>query len=140
MSTLNPWFNQHGPNLAALLDTRRDQVCQTVADHFALVFNADIHDLVPSPTDQPRFFQHMIDRFHRLMQVVLLCQSPNVAARELRERAWYPTHRSLTDNERRALVHWYFAAVYHHVKLNPDERAGLHTLETTINALIADTA
>ena len=137
MNSLDQWLLESGPAIATLLDAHREQICQTVAAHFALVFSG-ADEARPAPAAEEQFYAHVTRRFHSLMLVVLLFGQPQVMEGELRNGERYPPSRMLTLQERTALVHWYFAAMRHHVPIDAVDRAGLRALEATIMERIAD--
>ena len=137
MNSLDQWLLESGPAIATLLDAHREQICQTVAEHFALVFT-DAGQSRPEQAANEQFYAHVIRRFHSLMLVVLLFGHLQVMEGELRNGERYPPSRMLTPRERAALVHWYFAAMHHHVSIDTVDRTGLRALEATIMERIAD--
>ncbi len=80
MRTLKRWIALRGPAIATALDSSREPICDAVALTLATAFPALCYD--PARSDaldfQQRTYHETPRRFHRLLQVLLIFQAPEV--------------------------------------------------------------
>jgi hypothetical protein len=127
MQTLPAWFAERGAIVAAAVDQHSDAICDRVAGHMAAMFPNLCYDPIrfDAASFQQKAFRETPRRFHRLLQVALLCQSMAIIEREYRW-AWKILMRHNVER-RHMLAHmrWYFEEVFSLANLSSDDKRHL---------------
>jgi hypothetical protein len=138
MLTLDTWLATRGPGFAMVLESRREQICDMVAARMASAFPTLYYD--PHRPDALEFqrltFHQTPQRFHRLIQVVLLLQSLEVIEREYR---WgWPVLQSYGVARQHLLsqVRWYFEVAHALTTPDPIDAPYLEALEGKVLQII----
>lgn len=124
MQTFDDWLAERGPEIAALIDTHADTLCEHVSTRLASSFPTLCYD--PARLDAAAFqlqtFRETPRRLHRLLQVVLLCQSPTVIEREYRWGWQLLTRYQVERKHFLAHIRWYFEELFATVPLSSDDK------------------
>jgi hypothetical protein len=138
MLTLDAWLATRGPGFATAIDARREPICDLVATRMASAFPSLCYD--PHRPDALEFqrltYQQTPRRFHRLMQVVLLLQTPEVIEREYR---WgWPILQRYGVGRQHMLSHvrWYFEVTRALTALDPLDAPYIEMLEDKVLQMI----
>jgi hypothetical protein len=131
MLTLDTWLATRGPGFATLVESRREPICDLVAARLASAFPSLCYDPQrPDALEFQRLTYHQTPRrFHRLIQVVLLLQTPEVIDREYR---WgWPILQRYGVGRQHVLsqVRWYFEATRTLTTPDPLDAPYLEALE-----------
>lgn len=131
MLTLDTWLATRGPGFASVVESRREPICDMVAARLASAFPSLCYD--PQRPDAFEFqkltFHQTPRRFHRLIQVVLLLQTPEVIDREYR---WgWPILQRYGVGRQHVLsqARWYFEATRTLTTPDPLDTLYLNALE-----------
>lgn len=128
---LNPstqtWLAERGPAVASMVHQQSDTICERVSQRLTSSFPNLCYDPVrfDATTFQRQAHRETPRRLHRLMQVVMLCNSTDVVEREYRW-GWRLLPRYRVER-RHILAHirWYFEEVFGSVPLSSEDKLGL---------------
>lgn len=141
MLPFETWLVERGNLVATDINGHYDQICERVSLRMAAAFPNLCFDPVRADAAafQKQVFRETPRRLHRLIQVVLLCQSIAVVEREYR---WGWRILSRYNVERRhmtAHVRWYFEELFTSVALDHDDQLRLIELRDHIIRMIDST-
>lgn len=127
MQTFEQWSATRGQAVAEALDIQREVICQRVSTRMARAFPKLCY--APSRQNARAFqqtsFYETPRRFHRLVQLVLLCGNTACVEREYRW-GWNILKRYGVDRRHmQAQVRWYFENAFDILALSPDDQAQL---------------
>ena len=127
MQAFENWSELRGKGVAEAIDINREVICQRVATLLAKAFPKLCYTPVRKNARafQQSSFYETPRRFHRLMQVVLLCGDTACIEREY-HWGWNMLKRYGVDRRHmQAQVRWYFETVFDLLPLSIDDQAQL---------------
>ncbi len=138
MTTLEAWLEQHGAQVASVLDDRRDYLCDMVTNRLTTAFPSLCFD--PSRPDAVTFqqlvFRETPRRFHRLMQVVLRFQTTLVIEREYRWGWSIMPRFGVARHHMISHARWYFDTIRNAGMVSRDDMSHLDLLSTRVIQII----
>lgn len=112
MLRFEEWLEASGTRVAALIDSRREMICDMTSARLATAFPSLCYD--PTRFDALAFQQRMFSktprRFHRLVQVVLRLQAIEVVDREYRWGLPVVMRYGVARHHLLSHARWYFEA------------------------------
>jgi hypothetical protein len=141
MMPFETWLVERGNPVATAINEQYDPICERVTLRMATAFpNLCFDPLRMDATSfQKQVFRETPRRLHRLIQVVLLCQSMAVVEREYR---WGWRILSRFNVERRHMIahaRWYFDEVFVSVPLINEDKLQLTELRDHVIRMIDST-
>ncbi|GEM_PF-581630 len=141
MLPFETWLAERGSPVAIAINAQYDSICERVALRMATAFPNLCFDplRMDAASFQKQVFRETPRRLHRLIQVVLLCQSTAVIEREYR---WGWKILSRFNVERRhmtAHARWYFEEVLLSVPLIDEDQVQLTELRDHVIRMIDST-
>ena len=138
MMTFETWLEQTGPQIAHLIDDRREPICDAVTNRLTTAFPSLCFD--SSRPDAVEFQQHTFKetprRFHRLIQVVLRFQTTLVIEREYRWGWAIMPRYGVARHHMISHARWYFDTVRLTGLLGRDDLAQLDQLAARVLQII----
>jgi hypothetical protein len=122
--TLHTWLAERGSIVAEAVNLHGDAICERVSAHMSAMFPNLCYDPLrfDAASFQQATFRETPRRFHRLLQVALLCQSLAIVEREYQ---WGWKLLSRYNVERRhmlAHVRWYFEELFTLANLSGEDK------------------
>jgi hypothetical protein len=141
MHPFNQWLEERGGQVASTINPHAEQICERVSARLAAAFPNLCFDPLrfDATSFQRQAFRETPRRFHRLLQVVLLCHSTAIIEREYRwgwkllARFNVDRHHMLTQ------VRWYFEELFASVQLSGDDTLRLVEIRDQILEMIERT-
>jgi hypothetical protein len=138
MLPFSTWLADRGAPVADAISTHGESICERVSSRMMATFPNLCFDPLrfDAASFQKQAFRETPRRFHRLLQVVLLCNSMNLIEREYR---WGWRILSRMHVERRhmlAQVRWYFEEIFSQVPLINDDKLQLIEMRDSVLHMI----